>query len=99
MKKDLKVFKLKGKLQHYAWGGVAFLPSLLSVDNPERRPFAEYWLGAHENAPAVLEAGRDVPLNQYVAESPIDALGAYTAGRFGRLPYLLKILDVKDMLS
>ena len=99
MKKDLKVFKLKGKLQHYAWGGVEFLPELLSVDNAERRPFAEYWLGAHENAPAVLEAGGDVPLNQYIGESPMDALGAYTAGRFGRLPYLLKILDVKDMLS
>ncbi len=29
----------------------------------------------------------------------MELLGAYTAGRFGRLPYLLKILDVKDMLS
>jgi mannose-6-phosphate isomerase len=90
---------------------------LLSVDNPDGRPFAEYWLGAHENAPAVLEpmgvagaeavggtpgvfgGGVDVALNRYIGEGPVDLLGAYTAGRFGRLPYLLKILDVKDMLS
>jgi mannose-6-phosphate isomerase len=117
MKKDCKVFKLEGKVQHYAWGGSAFLPQLLSVDNPEQRPFAEYWLGAHENAPAVLEPagaagaedaggtpgifgdGEGMPLNRYIGAGPADALGSYTADRFGRLPYLLKILDVKDMLS
>jgi mannose-6-phosphate isomerase len=58
MKKERKVFKLEGKVQHYAWGGAEYIPALLSVDNLECRPFAEYWLGAHENAPAVLvEAG------------------------------------------
>jgi mannose-6-phosphate isomerase len=101
MKKERKVFKLEGKVQHYAWGGAEYIPALLSVDNLECRPFSEYWLGAHENAPAVLvEAGAGgVPLNRYIGERPTGALGPYTADRFGRLPYLLKILDVKDMLS
>lgn len=58
-------------------------------------------MGAHDNAPAlVLTEGKDgIALNKYIGDRPDDTLGPYTAGRFGRLPYLLKILDVKDMLS
>ncbi|GGA89409.1 mannose-6-phosphate isomerase, class I [Puia dinghuensis] len=96
MKQDQKVFKLQGKIQHYAWGGTAYLPQLLRIPNPEGQPFAEYWMGAHDNAPAELEG---MALNDYIRKDPQGTLGAYTAGRFGRLPYLLKILDVKDMLS
>lgn len=40
-----------------------------------------------------------VALNEYLRERPVERLGSYTAERFGRLPFLLKILDVKDMLS
>jgi len=104
MKQENNVFKLKGKVQHYAWGGHSFIPRLLSVPNPEDQPFAEYWMGAHDNAPSelVFESGSTtmtVPLNGYIKEWPEPTLGSYVAGRFGRLPYLLKILDVKDMLS
>jgi mannose-6-phosphate isomerase len=93
------VFKLKGKIQHYAWGGSTYLPKLLAVPNPENQPFAEYWLGAHDNASAELEGAEPSPLNKYIQRGPEVLLGAAVAGRFGRLPYLLKILDVKDMLS
>src|ERR1700743_2002276 len=48
MKKEHKVFKLRGKVQHYAWGGPAFIPELLGIDNADHRPFAEYWMGAHD---------------------------------------------------
>ena len=101
MKKQHKVFKLEGKIQHYAWGGAAYLPQLLHLENPDKKPFAEYWMGAHDNAPAELieEDGSKVSLNEYIRKHPEDSLGTYTMGRFGRLPYLLKILDVKDMLS
>jgi len=96
MTQDQKVFRLQGKVQHYAWGGACFLPQLLRIDNPGHRPFAEYWLGAHDNAPAELEGAT---LNEYIRRHPEATLGPHTAARFGRLPYLLKILDVKDMLS
>ena len=101
MKEKNKVFRLQGKVQHYAWGGHSFLPHLLSIPDPGNRPFAEYWMGAHDNAPSELvrEGSAPVKLNEYIAASPDDTLGAAVAGRFGRLPYLLKILDVKDMLS
>jgi mannose-6-phosphate isomerase len=101
MKKEHKVFKLQGKVQHYAWGGASYIPQLLHVANPDNKPFAEYWMGAHDNAPAdLLEGdGPALPLNEYIRKHPEDTLGTYTKGRFGRMPYLLKILDVKDMLS
>jgi mannose-6-phosphate isomerase len=106
MEKDQKVFRIQGKLRHYAWGGTHFLPELLGIDNPGHQPFAEYWLGAHDNAPAEMEgvardgdAFQGTALNAYIREDPGDTLGPHTAARFGRLPYLLKILDVNDMLS
>ncbi|HLI93022.1 MAG TPA: type I phosphomannose isomerase catalytic subunit, partial [Puia sp.] len=81
MEKELKVFKLQGRVQHYAWGGTDFIPALLSVPNPGRRPFAEYWMGAHEHAPSMLEiAGGDlrpagnadasIGLGEYIAQRP-----------------------------
>lgn len=91
-----KVFALEGKVQHYQWGGFTYLPALLSKENARQQPFAEYWLGAHAQAPAVITGGSD--LHRLLADNPA-LLGAAVAARFGRLPYLLKILDVKDMLS
>jgi mannose-6-phosphate isomerase len=118
MNKENKVFKLQGKVQSYAWGGSTYLPGLLSIPNTDHRPFAEYWMGAHDNAPSLLVVGNggtsgnaeapgnsgtpgeeNIPLNRYIAERPAERLGSYSSERFGRLPYLLKILDVKDMLS
>ena len=99
MQQGKNVFKLKGKIQQYAWGGTAYLPRLLSIPNPENKPFAEYWMGAHDNAPSELEGAEPSKLNEYIRQQPESTLGAIVAQRFGRLPYLLKILDVKDMLS
>ena len=90
------IFRLTGKVQHYQWGGFNYIPALLNVTNTEHRPFAEYWLGAHENAPATVNDGE--ALDQLIKKNP-GYLGEQTKQTFGRLPYLLKILDVKDMLS
>ncbi|HVV05452.1 MAG TPA: type I phosphomannose isomerase catalytic subunit, partial [Puia sp.] len=38
-------------------------------------------------------------LNEYIQQQPEVLLGPVVNQRFGRLPYLLKILDVKEMLS
>ena len=96
-----KVFRLQGKVQQYAWGGHSYLPALLGIRDPGERPYAEYWMGAHDNASSeiFLSGERPVRLNEYIGSFSGDLLGESVAGRFGRLPYLLKILDVKDMLS
>ena len=98
--KHNKMFPLKGSVQHYSWGGTTYLPALLNIENPNHEPFAEYWLGAHDKAPSLVENGDEsIPLNEYIEKSPVETLGNNIATNFHRLPYLLKILDVKDMLS
>jgi mannose-6-phosphate isomerase len=94
-------FPLKGVVQHYDWGGTDFIPALLGVGNDAGQPFGELWIGAHDKAPSLVEvAGAQVALNKLIAEQPEAMLGSAAALRFSnRLPYLLKILDVRKMLS
>ncbi|SRR5579871_1309690 len=96
-----KVFKLLGKVQHYAWGGNSFLPELLKIHNQEKKPFAEYWLGAHNNLSSelIMDDGKKEKLNEHIASFREKLLGKSVAEKFHHLPYLLKILDVKEMLS
>lgn len=97
--RDPNLFYLTGKVQHYAWGGFRYIPELLGLPVTDQ-PSAEYWMGAHQSAPSMLRSdGNNQPLNAWIAEDPAGALGAAAASRFGELPYLFKILDVKDMLS
>jgi mannose-6-phosphate isomerase len=101
MSNNTKIFKLQGKVQHYTWGGMDFIPALLHLSNTDKKPFAEYWMGAHDNVPAevILPDGSQQPLNAFIKQHAATALGPAVHQRFGRLPYLLKVLDVKDMLS
>ena len=95
-----KILLLKGKIQHYAWGGYDYIPAWLGIENKEHQPFAEYWLGAHPSASAtVVTRNGELSLQQLINEYPQEFLSQATRQRFGELPYLLKILDVKDMLS
>jgi mannose-6-phosphate isomerase len=94
------VFKLKGVVRSYDWGGTEFLSKLLSLPNPQGRPMAEYWLGAHDmDSAVVFTTDGEVRLNDFVAGNKQRVLGKTIARKFGRLPYLLKILDVTNMLS
>ncbi len=94
-------YQIKGRIQHYAWGGFDFLPALLHLKNSDHQPFAEYWLGAHPKAASelLLTDNSKIPLDAFIAQKPEQYLGKETAERFGRLPYLFKVLDVRDMLS
>jgi mannose-6-phosphate isomerase len=61
---------------------------------------AEYWLGAHDSASSILVTKNDeIGLNQFIEKDKENALGKTVSKKFDRLPYLLKILDVRDMLS
>ncbi|MFX7879356.1 type I phosphomannose isomerase catalytic subunit, partial [Acinetobacter baumannii] len=50
-----RFFKLRGVVQHYAWGGTTFIPALVGISNEEQKPCAEYWMGAHASAPSMLQ--------------------------------------------
>jgi mannose-6-phosphate isomerase len=93
------MYKLKGVVQHYSWGGTQFIPDLIGLPNNDKRPFAEYWLGAHPASPAVLQNGTTTSLYEAIQSSPQAFLGSRVQQQFGSLPYLFKILDVRQMLS
>ncbi len=79
------IFHLEGKVKNYDWGGFSFLPGLLQLENEEKKPFAEYWIGTHPGGPSNFcnEMGESRPLEEFT----------------GPLPFLFKILDVREMLS
>jgi len=99
-KNNPSILKLQGTIQHYAWGGKSFIPELLHIGNPDDKPFAEYWLGAHPNSPAVIKDNSNtIGLDALFTAAP-QLLGAAVINNFGpALPYLFKILDARDMLS
>jgi mannose-6-phosphate isomerase len=100
MQADKKIYKLQGTAQHYAWGGSHFIPALLGIQNVEGKPYAEYWMGAHPSAPGKFETdGEFLSWYDLIQKDPVKYLGEKVYGKFGELPYLFKVLDVKEMLS
>jgi mannose-6-phosphate isomerase len=93
--------RLTGSVKHYDWGGDSYIPSLLDISNNEGEPFAEYWMGVHPQADCKIQlTDRESHLlRDYVMANPVATLGDRVQKRFGNIPYLFKVLDVKDMLS
>lgn len=86
---------LRGTLIHYPWGSFDTIHELLGTE-PDGRPVAEFWLGAHTLAPSSL-AG--TTLDVALRERP-ELLGAQSVDAFGpQLPYLLKVLSARHPLS
>ncbi len=94
------IYRLRGTVKHYDWGGKNFIPALLNTENKDQHPFAEYWMGVHpqDNCTAELPGHQRVLLKEYLAQHP-EFLGREVQQRFGHLPYLFKVLDVHKMLS
>jgi len=94
------IYKLQGVIQHYSWGGYQFIPELLHIENKEHRPFAEYWLGAHPNHPSSLQVNNvSYTLNDFIRQHKEISTGKNENKSPAALPYLLKVLDVRQMLS
>ena len=69
---------------HYAWGGDAFIPEFLGIDNPEHQPFAEYWMGAHPLASSELYTIEgQVSLYKLIKEDPSLMISESVFTRFG----------------
>jgi len=94
------ILPLQGKVQHYEWGGFSFIPDLLGINNEEKRPYAEYWLGVHPLGSGMIFSGEQaIPLTDIIKNDPVKTLSNTVSNKFGDLPYLLKIMDVHQMLS
>jgi mannose-6-phosphate isomerase len=93
--------RLTGTVKHYDWGGTDYIPTLLNISNAEEKPFAEYWMGVHPQADCTVQLmdGSNYLLRDKILSNPATMLGEAVYKKFGNLPYLFKVLDVRDMLS
>jgi mannose-6-phosphate isomerase len=92
----MKLYKLDNQVKHYPWGSSEWIPRLMGKENPEKKPWAELWMGTHGEGPSEL-AGENLTLEKLIAGNPEEFLG--TARDFGNLPFLLKILAAARPLS
>jgi len=88
---------IEGAVKKYDWGSLTAIPDLLGRP-PTGEPWAELWFGAHPASPATVGA-RAEPLDRLIAADPVAALGPAVASRYGRLPFLLKVLAAAAPLS
>ncbi|OZI14437.1 mannose-6-phosphate isomerase [Sodalis-like symbiont of Philaenus spumarius] len=93
--------KMINTLQHYAWGSNDALTRLYGIANPDGRPMAELWMGAHpKSSSRVVDAqGDEIMLRSLIACDPAGMLGRTVADRFGELPFLFKVLCADEPLS
>ena len=88
---------IEGAVRNYEWGSLTAIPDLLGLPRTGQ-PWAELWFGAHPASPATVGA-RGEPLDRVIAADPVAALGPAVAARYGRLPFLLKVLAAATPLS
>ncbi|MFM5713455.1 mannose-6-phosphate isomerase, class I [Aeromonas allosaccharophila] len=98
---DLPSFLLmQNPIQGYDWGSHDSLTTLFGIPNPEGKPQAELWMGAHPNGCSeVTLAGSAQKLSTLIDAAPAAALGDATLARFGSLPFLFKVLCAEKALS
>lgn len=73
---------------------------MLGKPTPTAEPEAELWFGAHPLAPSKVQVGPELqPLDVVIAHNAEFELGQAVSRRFGRLPFLLKLLAVNEPLS
>ena len=97
----VEISLLKNTIQEYAWGSATDIPELLGQANPDHKPQAELWMGAHPKAPSqILINNRWVSLKEVIRTHPVDMLGNKAAQTYqNQLPYLFKVLAAGKPLS
>lgn len=95
------MFKLINTIQNYAWGSKTALTELFNIENPNKQPMAELWMGAHPKSSSaiVLKNGQSQVLRDYLASDLVSHLGKDAAEQFGELPFLFKVLCAAEPLS
>jgi mannose-6-phosphate isomerase len=96
-----KIALLENTIQPYAWGSTTSIETLLGVPNPDGRPQAELWMGAHPKAPSRVQMNDEwIPLDVLIERDPDAILGLKAAAEFNRrLPFLFKVLAAAAPLS
>jgi mannose-6-phosphate isomerase len=92
------IFKLNNVIQDYPWGSKTEITELFSIANPNNKHQAEIWMGAHANGCSKVATSGEL-LSDVINADPTTVLGEYTQCRFGKLPYLFKVLSAEKPLS
>jgi mannose-6-phosphate isomerase len=93
--------KMNNGVQNYAWGSTDALTKLYGIANPEGKPMAELWMGAHPKSSSYVKAsdGQEIALRSQISANLEQELGPKVAARFGELPFLFKVLCADQPLS
>jgi mannose-6-phosphate isomerase len=97
-------YRMHNQIQRYAWGTSdedAYIAELLGIEPEPGLPYAELWMGAHPKAPSAVEVseGETISLDAWIAAHPYEILGEQVTERFGKLPFLFKVLSAGQSLS
>ncbi|MGF1758195.1 mannose-6-phosphate isomerase, class I [Photobacterium sagamiensis] len=93
-------FRMHNVIQDYAWGSTTSINSLFGIANPEGKPQAEIWMGAHVNGCSQIDvAGKATRLIEFIETDKATIIGEETDKQFGELPYLFKVLAAEKALS
>nr|WP_192867663.1 mannose-6-phosphate isomerase, class I [Thaumasiovibrio occultus] len=93
-------YAMNNVIQDYAWGSTTSVNELFGIANPEGKPQAEIWMGAHPNGCSQIWVdGEWQSLATMIANAPDAMIGAATQATFGELPYLFKVLAADKALS
>jgi mannose-6-phosphate isomerase len=95
---QLSIYKLENAVKNYDWGSPEWLPDFLGRKNLSRIPWAELWMGVHPSGPSRVVSD-SCPLSELIGRDPPAFLGKETAGKYGTLPFLFKVLAAAKPLS
>ena len=95
-----RFYRMHNVIQDYAWGSTTSIGQLFGIENPESKPQAEIWMGAHQNGCSQIDIdGKPTLLSEFIDADKATLVGAQTAETFGELPYLFKVLAAEKALS
>ena len=88
---------LSPNIQHYHWGDYSFIPELQGRPKGDQ-PEAELWMGAHPTSPSrTVESDRG--LDDIISTQPQNTLGPQAGDFQNELPFIMKILAIREPLS
>jgi mannose-6-phosphate isomerase len=90
------IFPIEGVIRPYEWGSRSAIQQLLDLE-PDGRPAAELWFGAHSGDPS---PALGTTLDRLISADAEALLGPTVVQQWGeRLPFLLKVLAAESSLS
>ena len=94
------IFRLSNPIKNFEWGCKYALSELFGIPNPDMRPQAELWMGAHSNGSSLVNIrGEDLSLADAINSDSAYWLGEQMEKGVEQLPFLVKILAANQPLS